>query len=224
MVIEKVCNNSTVRRSTGMMTQILLLALLFSAGTLVTQSPKSEAPQSQASEFKLIIRKTIWEPIFFQAIDERAQQSDLPTLRVALPKDDLELRLWNGFGLTALEGVVLRRRAGEWSAIHLDGIHAKLPKASYQKTLSAPKSGWTECWRKLTELGILTLPDAGEIKCSTMMEDGMSYVVEINQDFTYRTYMYDNPSYAKCDQAQRMISIGNLIAEEFDVPEMRTRK
>lgn len=57
-----------------------------------------------------------------------------------------------------------------------------------------------------------------------MVEDGMSYVVEVNYDNTYRTYLYDNPSYAACEQAKKMIEIGNTIAEEFGLPEMRTRK
>ena len=52
----------------------------------------------------------------------------------------------------------------------------------------------------------------------------MSYVVEINTQATYRTYLYDNPSYAKCAEAKRMIKIGNIIAEEFDLPEMSTKE
>jgi hypothetical protein len=51
----------------------------------------------------------------------------------------------------------------------------------------------------------------------------MSYVVEYNRDGIYRTYLYDNPNYAKCDEAKRMIEIGNLIAGEFNVAEMATR-
>jgi hypothetical protein len=206
------------------MKPIVLLALLFYSCGHVGQSPKLEAVKSQASQFKLKVPKATWEPIFFQSIDERASLAHLPSLRVALPKDDLELRIWNGFGLTALEGFVLRRSSGKWSAIHLDGIHPKLPRQDYQKQLSAPKSGWNECWRKLVEMGISTLPDAAEIQCSTFVKDGMSYVVELNVEFTYRTYMYDNPSYAKCEQAKRMIGIGNFIADEFALPEMGTRE
>ena len=76
----------------------------------------------------------------------------------------------------------------------------------------------------MVALGILSLPDAEEIQCSTRINDGMSYVVEINHENTYRTYLYDNPSYAECEQAKAMIRIGNLIAEEFSLPEMVTRK
>ena len=206
------------------MKPVLLLALLFFGCTDVARYSKPEPVKSQASQFKLIVPNTTWEPIFFRSINERASLANLSSLRVALPKDDLELRIWNGFGLTALEGFVLRRSAGQWSAIHLDGVHPKLPREKYQKQLSAPKSGWNECWRKLVQMGIVTLPDAAEIQCSASINDGMSYVVEINHEFTYRTYLYDNPAYSKCVEAQRMISIANFIAEEFDLPEMRTWK
>ena len=53
--------------------------------------------------------------------------------------------------------------------------------------------------------------------------DGMSYVVEYNRDGSYRTYMYDNPDNAKCDEAKRMIKIGNMIAEEFNLLIMATK-
>lgn len=209
---------------------LILLTLFLSSCTQVTQPPKLEPAKLPAkpepTQLHAVVLKETAEPIFASTINKRANIAKLLRLRAALPKPkrDLELRIWNGFGLRALEGFVLRRSSGNWSAIHLRGIHPKLPKEEYEKQLAAPKSGWEECWSRLVELGILTLPDASEIHCSTMMEDGMSYVVEINYENTYRTYMYDNPSYAKCEQAQKMIKIGNLIAEEFDLPEMRTRE
>jgi len=90
--------------------------------------------------------------------------------------------------------------------------------------LQAPKSGWEMCWQRLEEAGILTLPDASAIGCSTMVIDGMSYVVEFNNKGTYRTYLYDNPSYAKCNEAKQMIKVGSVISEEFGVPEMGTNE
>ena len=180
--------------------------------------------QTEPGQFRVVVPKADWEPIFFKAIDERAGIAKLPSLRTALPKDDLELRIWNGFGLSALEGFVLRRTSGNWTAIHVDGIHRKLSRDKYEQQLAAPKSGWNECWAKLLEMGILTLPDAAEIRCSGDAFDGFSYVVEINHGNTYRTYMYDNPSLAACEQAKKMIRIGDFIADEFNVPEMRTMK
>ena len=181
-------------------------------------------PGPVRKELRLDVPKETWEPIFFKSIDERATIANLKTLRAAsLPDNDLEVRVWHGFGLTALEGFVLKRAAGEWSAIHLDGIHSNLPRSEYEKRLQTPKSGWEECWRRLEEAGILTLPDASAIGCSAMINDGMSYVVEFNSNGTYRTYLYDNPGYAKCDEAKQMIKIANIVSEEFDVAEMSTK-
>ena len=206
------------------MNQVLLLALLLSSCTLATQSPKLETVRPEPRQFRLVIPKAPWERIFFQSINERASIAKLPSLRTALPKGDLELRIWNGFGLTPLQGFVLRRSSGKWSAIHLNGINPRLPRDQYEKELGAPKTGWNECWTKLLDMEILSLPDAYGIECSTLMFDGMSYVVEINHQNTYRTYMYDNPSFAKCEQAKKMITIGNIVAEEFNLPQMRTMK
>ncbi len=205
------------------MKSVFVVTLLLSPFLLMAEFQKGAGVTPPTSEFKLKVPNDTWEKIFFESINERARIAHLGTLRVALPKDDLELRVWNGFGLTALEGFVLRRHNGEWSAIHLDGIHSGLPKREYQKQLSAPKSGWDNVWRKLLEMGVTTLPDAAEIGCSTGALDGMSYVVEFNYELTYRAYLYDNPSYARCEQAKRMIRIGNFIADEFGVPEMATR-
>ena len=205
------------------MKPVLLLILLLLTLLQTPRSKKVEAVDPVANQFKLFVPEFIWEKIFFQGINERARIAELKSLRIALPKDDLELRLWNGFGRTALEGFVLQRRRGEWSAVHLDGIHRGLPKREYQKQLTAPKIGWNEFWRKLVEMGIATLPDAEEIGCNGNALDGMSYVVELNYEFTYRTYLYENPRFAKCEHARRMIDIGNFIAAQFDVPEMATR-
>jgi hypothetical protein len=203
------------------MKKLVLLALLLSSCTQTPRATKVETAKPEATQFRAVVPKSVWEPVFFQAIDKRASAARVPSLRRALPKGDLELRLWNGFGLTQLQGFVLRRSSGQWSAIQLS-VRSKPPRQEYEKQLPAPKSGWNECWRKLMEIGVLSLPDASEINWSAGVLDGLSYVVEINYENTYRTYLYDNPSYAECEQAKKMIEIGNTIAEEFNVPEMRT--
>jgi hypothetical protein len=37
----------------------------------------------------------------------------------------------------------------------------------------------------------------------------------------YRTYMYDNPNYSKCEEARRMLSVSAAIADEFGVEEFK---
>ena len=202
---------------------IASVALTASCSSLPSSQGNKATPSPAQRDFHLDTPKVTWEPIFFEAIDERAKLSNLKNLRAPLPNDDLEVRIWHGFGLTALEGFVLQRAAGQWSAIHLDGITRKVASPDSKRALQEPKSGWDATWQRLHDAGILNLPDATAIGCSAMINDGMSYVVEYNYEGTYRTYLYDNPDYAKCNEAKRMIQIGNLIAEEFALPEMATK-
>jgi hypothetical protein len=187
--------------------------------------PQKVQPASAAQEegaLRLSIPTDGWEPIFFESINGRAGVAGLASLRtVGLPKDDLEVRVWVGFGVSALEGFVLKRAKGRWSATHLEGVHRRLPKSEYQKVLQTPKSGWDAAWQRLVDAGILTLPDASAVGCSAGINDGMSYVVEVNKDKAYRTYMYDNPDHATCVEAEQMLKVVEIIAEEFGVEEFR---
>ena len=203
--------------------KFLLVTILTLSSFLPSPQGNKVTPVTVQKELQLIVPKDIWEPIFFQAIDERAKHDRLKTLRSgALPGDDLEVRVWHGFGVTALQGFVLKRTGGRWSAIHLRGITRATPSQESQQTLQPPKSGWERFWQRLRDAGILSLPDAAAIGCSVLINDGMSYVVEYNSNGIYRTYMYDNPKFAKCGEAKRMIEIGEIIAEEFDVSAMAT--
>jgi hypothetical protein len=196
----------------------VLIALMASCSSGPQSQGNMQTPVEARKEPQMNIPKDTWEPIFFKAIDERARIANLKTLRsAALPDGDLEVRVWFGFGLTALEGLVLRRVAGQWFAIYLDGVVDKVNSNKSKRNLHAPKSGWDLCWQRLQDAGLLTLPDAAAIGCSGNATDGMSYVVEYNHAGIYRTYLYDNPNYAKCDEAKRMIRLVNLISEEFGV-------
>ena len=54
------------------------------------------------------VDKNHWEAIFFPEINERARLAKLTDLRgTLLKKNDLELRIWIGFGPVALKGFVL---------------------------------------------------------------------------------------------------------------------
>jgi len=197
---------------------VILLSFCIIPGA---QVPKYDTAPYKPDQFEVVIPKATWEPIFFKEINERAKIANLQTLRSArLPENDVAIRIWYGFGLTALRGFLLNRAKGEWSATYLAGIHPNLSTKEFQKTLQSPKSGWESCWRQLVNSAILRLPDASEIKCHTAINDGMSYVVEFNRNGIYRTYMYDNPAYARCPEAKQMIKIGKIISEEFGVAEM----
>lgn len=162
-----------------------------------------------------------WEDIYFEEIIEREKVSNLKRLKSkVLPEDDLEVRVWSGFGITVLQGFILKRNSGVWSAVDLDWEVSENRKSMrdlkpVDKKLDAPKSGWDAAWQRLVDAEILTLPAAEKIDCSGNTDDGFSYVVEYKLQNKYRTYMYDNPEYAKCDEAKQMVKIKKIIAEEF---------
>ena len=61
-----------------------------------------------------------WEQIFFKLINKATELGGLEKLRESnLNKDDVEVRVWRGFGLGDLEGVVLKRTNSEWKAFHV---------------------------------------------------------------------------------------------------------
>src|SRR5262245_3344785 len=165
---------------------LIIVTLMTSCSFLALSHGDKVTPAAPQKELQLKIPKDTWEPIFFKAINERAKLGNLKTLRAAaLPDHDFEVRVWHGFGLTALAGFVLRRVGSEWSAIHLDGITPAASPQRSQKRLQPPKSGWDTLWKRLQDAGILSLPDAVAIGCSAMVTDGMSYVVEYNLDGIY---------------------------------------
>ncbi|MCA1614064.1 MAG: hypothetical protein LC800_07920 [Acidobacteria bacterium] len=174
---------------------------------------------------RLFIPKETWEPIYFRSINERTSEANVPSLRtMVLPEGDFEIRVWVGFGLYGIDGLVLRRSSDRWSALHLHGMIERPPHGKYERELGPPKSGWPNAWQRLEEAGVLTLPDASSINCDSGINDGKSYVVEVNKDSVYRTYQYDNPDYAKCAEAKQMIKIGEVIAEEFGLEEFKSGK
>lgn len=187
---------------------LLLLAL-------VSICAVSQPRQMLSPQVKLEVPDATWEPIFFKAINERARIAKLKDLRsVQLANDDLEIRVWMGFGVTALQGYVIKRTGGQWSGLKIPGIRPQDPKTRLN-VLVTPKSGWDELWKSLTNENILTLPDSSKLPGGERFTDGISYVVEINKDKSYRTYMYGEPEEQSGTEAKQMANIARILSEEF---------
>ena len=215
---------------------IVLLAILLavtSAGVWAISRPSLQkairqpgfATQIEArQEATAVAPAARWEPVFFGIINERVAEAKIPNLRTALlPDGAFEIRVWVGFGIRGEDGFSLQHSSGQWSALHLHGMAERPPFVKTLRSLPAPRSGWEAAWKKLVEAGVLRLPDASDVGCNTHIFDGTSYVVEINLNKTYRTYLYDNPKYARCDEAKHMIRIGEIITEEFGLKEFKIR-
>jgi hypothetical protein len=164
---------------------------------------------------QIILPNHRWEQIFFKSINNATNLAGLEELReIPLNREDIEIRVWRGFGLSPLEGIILKQTDGIWTAFHIttnDYVEADKAKI---KRLSRPKSGWESLWKQINDKGILMLRDPSEIECEDSGFDGMSYVVEINQNKIYRTYQMR--SGGKCEGVQQMEQIGEIIGLEFD--------
>lgn len=201
-----------------------LVFLLLGTGTAAcTRRPDGQKPSQEPEPSRKVASEAKWEPIFFKMINERLAESGIAELRTGqMTGNDFEVRVWVGFGGRGEDGIILRYSSSQWSGLHLHGILRGPRLVSTVSNLAAPRSGWEAAWQKLTQAGLLTLPDALAVGCSTQIFDGMSYVVEINKDQKYRTYLYDNPSHSKCSEAKQMLEIGGILAEEFELSEFKT--
>jgi len=185
--------------------------------SVILQTP---APQK---ELKTEIPNAFWVKIYFDGIDEKdnsginkivANDGLNKLSETVLPENDLEIRVWVGFGKYGNDGFILRKISGNWSAIVLKRMLCHLENKG-KIELSEPKSGWEAVWQKLLDAGVLTLPDSSKLKSRNYVIDGKSFVVETNYNYLYRTYEYSQPDEQKGNEAKQMVKIGQIIAEEF---------
>ncbi|HEX6278485.1 MAG TPA: hypothetical protein VFZ49_00600 [Pyrinomonadaceae bacterium] len=165
-------------------------------------------------------------PTFHETIDQAAASVGKQNLRkTALGVDDIEVRVWGGFGMTSVRGFLITRKGGVWAASSIEAEFNMPRSLKYKETaLSEPARGWEAPWQSLLEHRLLTLPDAESIDCSAMYEDGYSYVVEIKKGKSYRTYMYDNPHHKfdnRCPEADEILAIANIIMNDYRLARFR---
>ena len=200
---------------------LLVFLLLGTGACLISLGTDDKKPEGE--QLRNATPEAKWEPIFFKMINERLVESGTAELRTTqMTGNDFEVRVWVGFGGKGEDGIILRHTSNQWSGLYLHGLSRSPRVATTVRHLAAPQSGWEAAWQKLTKAGLLTLPDAAAAGCSVKIFDGVSYVVEINKDQKYRTYLYDNPSHSKCSEAKQMLEIGRIIAEEFNLSEFKT--
>lgn len=203
-------------------TRLMVIILCFAAGISVVAFwiYYQKSPPEQ-----VILPNSRWEPIFFKFIDHVTEKAQIPALRQeSLYPGNIEIRIWRGFGLSNLEGVIIKRNGSRWSASHLKADNYIDPVEMVDVVpLTEPKSGWESFWKQLNDKKLLELPDASEVNCEISMIDGTSYVVEINQNRIYRTFRY-YLGVENCPEAKRMNEIGELIGIEFDTGLEQCRK
>lgn len=140
---------------------------------------------------------------------------EIPPLKSSLRgKSDLEVRIWEFGELT--QAIILTRVDGTWAG-QCGGKYKPRDPSKKVDDLSAPLSGWEDMFAKLTQQGLLTLPDDTQLAPSAALgvRGGETFVVELNVDGRYRTYRYSNPSWNPAPEAKKMIVINELLKAEF---------
>jgi formylglycine-generating enzyme required for sulfatase activity len=212
---------------TGTRTRIVILILLVGIAAItsflfhsknIVQRPDAAQVVQNAQGLHLEIPKATWERYFFNDLENRTKKVGLPSLRtVVFPDQDLEMRFWSE-SLNIINGLILRRSSGKWSAIYLHEVANNQTLSVKVESLGPPVVGWDALWTRLTSEGILTLPDGdSKEECRTLGIDGVDYVVETNINLEYRTFSYRNPQSAECDEARRIVSIKKIIFSEFEL-------
>lgn len=147
--------------------------------------------------------------------DDVVRLSGLEPLRnKPLRPDEVEIRLWRGFGLHELEVVVLNNRDGIWKGKHLLGNdYVEITDVKVVE-LPEPKLGWERFGHKLVELGIVDLPTSYDDECLSGI-DGTSNVVEVSKQGSYRIYMYREDA-QNCMDGQKLDVIAEFVGIQFD--------
>jgi hypothetical protein len=208
------------------MKTIVILLLLIASCLAPTRQESNVASQKQENNSSPASRKVEpqlvpvagdrSEPLFAETIRKRAEKANLPPLKSKkLSGDDIEFRVWVGFGLKPLEGFVVSCEDGRWEGTFFESI-IPTNKPPYRKELF-PKSDWERIWGKLVDADLLTLPDSSQLKDEARVRDGTSYVVEVKQGSVYRTYGYMNPAHQKWKEAKQMLRIADLLYKEFGI-------
>jgi len=187
----------------------------------------SALARAQESAQTKIIPDAHWVKIYFDSVDRLTARMKMKPLRTArLGADDIELRVWEGFGLGPLTGYVMKRSAGKWSA-----------RASRQRsknsadTLKVPTAtDWASVWGQLQQAGLSNIRDHSDNPTCAIVLDGVGYVVEIAQGNSYRTYLVSNPQAARTEDGDRFLALLPVLLEAFgqkswvDVASLPTRE
>ena len=138
---------------------------------------------------------------FARAYGRSAGLSDLSKGTKAA--NELEVRLWYGFGLTGVDGFVLRRMGDRWTGETVTPIG----RTTCYERRPTRQADWGVIWQQVRGSGLAGLPPKPSRDPKRLVLDGYSYVLEWWEGGRYRTFVYDNPDVFKTDEDLRMILI-----------------
>jgi len=182
--------------------------------------------QSDTSKFKLYDSSDV---ILYEMILDYSKELKIENLKNGY--DSLQIRIWYDYSIyPERKVVILKYNNSVWTATlykmkldtdidnYRDTLKTLKQFISVEKEDLIPKNNWSSFINKLLTLKILNLPIVDELKgCTSEVDDGVEYLVEVASRNKYRFYTFANPETVKndCWQAQNMIEILNLIDNEL---------
>lgn len=184
----------------------------------------------------LIVREIpedAWVPIYFESIDQLTKRMGIPALRTwTPPANDIELRIWRGFGFNRdISGYIVRFAHDKWSAFAVIGRNYTAREYTASGELIEPdgkveikpleaKAGWSSTWDNLVAHGVLSLKDFYDLPPSDYsIFDGDSYMIEVLYQNRYRCYLYPNSTHfdnPECREFEYMLGI--FRRDVFGIP------
>ena len=192
---------------------IVLIIMMILSITHIVKSRKdsiTESGDKTPPPVIIDIPDAYWARGYFEDINSLSAIAPwLPLREVGIQTGDLEIRIWIGFGLDFLTGIRLCRINDAWTGFYIQsGMSVRISEVK-------PQTDWNVLWKKLETLGILDLPDSSTLPNEELINDGIGYVVEINDGVHYRTYKYSNPQHQKWSEAKQMVEIMKTLYTEF---------
>lgn len=174
------------------------------------------------------IPQNTWVDVFFNPVDDpqsingRAKLSGLQDLqKKSQPVGVTEVRIWEGFGVTYLEGYRFRLEGNRWRGWWIQPAlkdRADWKAKKFLHEFKPPQQGWQAFWKTLADNDLATLPDFSSLpgEKPTFL-DGVSYVVEYTSGGRYRTYHYDNPHAQRGDwpELKKVKAIIRAVHDSF---------
>lgn len=165
-------------------------------------------------------RKRFLEDLLELANKQLLTKNIKPLKTQELGTNDLEIRIWVGFGEPPEPvGFILEKKDEKWKAFYLSSN-----TKTNLKILSTPaKNDWNTFWQKLESKDILIIKDSMELGRDNGYTDASNIFVEIKQGSTYRNYSYvqrDLAANMNEEQKQswrKLIEICSIISDEFNI-------
>jgi hypothetical protein len=149
------------------------------------------------------------EHAFVRYARAAAARAGLPDLGGASgPRGDVELRLWDGFGLAGIRGLILQRTRDQWRASLVEPAEGDRGYTLLPLPDSVP---WADRWRRAVQAGVLDLAPEAHRTDGGVARDGFAVVLELREAARYRTAVSEAVD-AQCGtEARRLLAVAEIV-------------